>query len=86
MFSLQSTSLLLALECQEVIALRMLKAMRGGVEALDETSLMWREKVDAAWLHIPAVLAGGSVERMIDSYRTIVQANVLRLADGPADA
>ena len=72
---------MLASECQEVIGLRALKMAFGGSAAADEARLMWSEKTEAALRYGPAFMAGGSLEQMVDDYRGIVQANVLRLAE-----
>lgn len=71
---------MLTAECQEVIGLRMLKAARGGTEATEEAALMLSEKTEAAMRYGPAFAAGGSLNKMIDDYRGIVQANALRLS------
>ncbi len=73
---------MLTAECQQVIGMRVLKAAMGGEAAGVEAALMISEKTEAAMRCGPAFMAGGSLNQMIDSYRAIVQANVLRLSGG----
>lgn len=79
MFETFHKMVLLTVECQQVIALRLAKLARGGAAASDEAMMMWSEKADAAVQHGPALLAGGSLDTVIDGYRTIVEANRMRL-------
>ena len=71
----------LTVECQEVIGMRMLRAARGGEAANAEAALMISEKTEAALRYGPTLMAGGSLDRIIDDYRGIVHANALRLSD-----
>ncbi|RXF73803.1 hypothetical protein EK403_08680 [Hansschlegelia zhihuaiae] len=71
---------MLTVECQQVIGMRMMKAAMGGVAAGEEAALMMSEKTEAAMRYGPAFMAGGSLEKMVDDYRAIVQANVVRLS------
>jgi hypothetical protein len=71
---------LLTVECQQVIGMRMMKAAMGGEAANVEAALMISEKAAAAMRCGPALMAGGSLNQMIDDYRGIVQANVVRLS------
>jgi hypothetical protein len=71
---------LLTAECTEVIGLRMIRAALGGPAAMEEARLMVSEKSEAAWRYGPPLMAGGSLEQMVDDYRGVVQANVLRLS------
>ncbi|GLK79790.1 hypothetical protein GCM10008174_15310 [Methylopila turkensis] len=71
---------MLTIECQQVIGLRMAMVARGGAEVGEEIQLMMSEKTASAFRCGPALLAGGSFDRMIDDYRGVVQANALRLA------
>lgn len=80
MFDVFYKMAMLTLECQQVIGMRLMKATVGGTEATEEAALMISEKTDAAMRHGPAFMAGGSLDDMIDGYRTIVQANVTRLS------
>ena len=70
---------MLAFECQNVIALRMMKLAQGGAAATAEVQRMWSEKAEAAIRFGPAFFAGGSLDKMIDDYRSIVHTNHSRL-------
>ena len=72
-------STLLAMQSGGVMMLRACALAGGGMQAITEGELMVSEKVaahTAATLHL---MAGGSVQSMIASYRDIVQANTDRL-------
>jgi hypothetical protein len=71
--------LMLAVESNSVIALRMMKLMLGGSGALDEVHLMVSEKMDAAFEATANLMAGASGEDVIRRYRQHVAANVVRL-------
>lgn len=71
---------MLAFESQQVIGMRLMKTALGGTAAADEAALMISEKAEAAMRYGPAFMTGGSLDQMIDDYRTIVQANVARLS------
>jgi hypothetical protein len=73
---------LLALEANGVIALRMMKLMRGGRTAGREAELMVSEKIHAALEATASLLAGASSEKIIHRYRRHVAANAKRLG-GP---
>ncbi|MFC3695793.1 hypothetical protein [Chenggangzhangella methanolivorans] len=66
-------------ECLEVIGLRTVKAMWGGSAATEEAMLMMSEKAEAAMRCGSALMAGDSIEAVIDDYRTVVRANAVRL-------
>ena len=74
--------MLLALEANGVIALRMMKLMRGGKSARREAELMVSEKVHAAFDATASLLAGASSEKIVHRYRRHVAANAKRLG-GP---
>lgn len=80
MFNTIFRMVMLTAECHEVIVLRMLKAARGGTAATEEAALMLSEKTEALARYGPAFMAGGSLDQIIQDYRGIVQANVLRLS------
>jgi hypothetical protein len=82
MFDTLYSMALLTAECHQVIGMRMIKAAMGGAAAGEEAVLMMSEKTEAALRHGPAFLAGGSLDRIIEDYRAIVQANVVRLSQG----
>jgi hypothetical protein len=70
----------LALEANNVIALRMMKLMLGGKRASRrEARLMVSEKIDAALKASNSMIGGASVEDIIGQYRRRVAANAKRL-------
>jgi hypothetical protein len=71
--------MLLAVEANGVIALRMMKLMRGGVSARREAKLMVSEKVRAAFEATARLMAGASGDEIVNRYRRHVAANAKRL-------
>jgi hypothetical protein len=71
--------MLLAVESNGVIALRIMKLMSGDRDALKEASLMVIEKVDAAFEATASLMAGASGEQIVDRYRQHVAVNAVRL-------
>ncbi|MBR1251321.1 hypothetical protein JQ609_30930 [Bradyrhizobium sp. AUGA SZCCT0169] len=72
-------ALMLAVEAQNVIDMRLWKIATGGVHAAKETQLMVSEKIDAA-VEASAMLMGGKTTgEVIDFYRKQVAANATRL-------
>ena len=71
--------MMLAAEANGVVALRIVKLMRGGKSARSETELMVREKVDAALEATGSLMAGASGETIVRGYRKRVAANAKRL-------
>jgi hypothetical protein len=71
---------MLAVESGGVVALRMMKLMLGGSDALTEAELMVSEKVNAAFEATASLMAGASGHDVIDRYRQHVAANAARLA------
>jgi hypothetical protein len=71
---------LLAAEANVVVALRMMKLMRGGNDARREAELMVREKVDAALEATASLMASTSGARIVYRYRKRVAANAKRLS------
>ena len=71
--------MMLAAEANGVVALRMMKLMRGGKSARAEAELMVREKIDAA-LEASSLTAGTSGDRIVRRYRKRVAANAKRLS------
>ena len=57
--------MLLAFEANGVIALRMMKLMRGGRSARREAELMVSEKIQAAFDATAGLLAGASSEKIV---------------------
>ena len=73
-------ALMLAVECNNVIDIRLRKIASGQVSAADETCLMVSEKASAA-LEAASLLANGAKSAdVIDLYRKHVAANVARLS------
>ena len=71
--------MLLAAEANYVVALRMMKLMRGGKSARREAELMVSEKVHAAFEATTSLMAGASGDKIINRYRRHVAANAKRL-------
>jgi hypothetical protein len=78
--------LMLAVEAQHVIGLRLAAVARGGTAAVLEARLMVTEKVAAAQEAAGMLALGASTEAMISFYRSKVQANVRRLAEHSSQA
>ena len=79
-FDLTLSAAFLGLETQRVVGLRLMKLAAGGTAAQTEAQLMVSEKV-AAFAEAAATLAtGGSAHKVLQRYRTHVQANERRLA------
>jgi hypothetical protein len=73
------SAMMLALDSQSVVGLRLFKLALGGPAALDEACLMVSEKVSAALEGSATLASGGSVATVIDAYRGHVSANIERL-------
>jgi hypothetical protein len=71
--------MMLAAEANGVIALRMMKLMRGGKRARSEAQLMVSEKVHAALEATASLMAGASGDEIVHRYRRKVAANAKRL-------
>jgi hypothetical protein len=73
-------AMMLAVESNNVIDIRLRKMATGGVDAVTESHLMVSEKVgaalDAGWM----LMRGDSSAQIIDFYRKHVAANAQRLA------
>jgi hypothetical protein len=76
-------SLMLAVEAQHVISLRLAAIARGGTAAALEARLMVTEKMAAAQEAAGMLAKGGSAQSLISFYRSRVQANVRRLTQKP---
>jgi hypothetical protein len=79
MFFPWHTALMLAIESNGVISLRLMKLACGGGDAQAEADLMLREKIDAAFEAGATLMAGGSMAHIVDRYREHVSANSSRL-------
>ena len=71
--------MMLALEANRVIALRMMKLMRGGRHARREAKLMVREKITAASEAAASLMVGKSTDEIVHRYRQHVARNAKRL-------
>jgi hypothetical protein len=73
-------AMMMALEANGVIGLRLMKVAHGGVDASDEVILMVREKLEAAAEAQATVLGGGSIAAVLIGYRQRVALNARRLS------
>lgn len=71
--------IMLAIESQNVIALRTLQFFTGDADWFREANLMVMEKVDAAVEAGMSIIAGSTPESVINRYRQHVAANAVRL-------
>jgi hypothetical protein len=72
--------MMLALEANQVVGLRVLKLMVGGKRARREARLMVSEKVDEAFRAGASLMTGASGEAIVRRYRRRVAANAKRLS------
>ena len=75
-----SSLMLLAAEANGVVALRMMKLMRGGKSARREANLMVSEKISAAFEATANLMAGASGNEIVHRYRQHVAKNAKRLS------
>ncbi|SFU92383.1 hypothetical protein SAMN02799631_03147 [Methylobacterium sp. 174MFSha1.1] len=80
MINLLLSSMMLAIEAQKVVELRMVRLVRGGPEGWAEAQSMVTEKVSAAGEAMVTLSSGGSPETVVARYREHVAANTKRLA------
>lgn len=73
---------LLAMESQQVIALRLAKLATGGAAAQAEAQHMVTEKIMAAQEAALLIATGGSTAGVVAGYRRKVRANARRLSQG----
>jgi hypothetical protein len=71
--------MMLAVEANGVVALRMMKLMRGGRDAGREAELMFREKIHAAIEATSSLMTGASGDEIVHRYRQHVAGNAKRL-------
>jgi hypothetical protein len=71
--------MMLAVEANSVIALRMMKLMRGDKNAKREAELMVNEKIRAAFEATANLMTGASADEIVDRYRQHVAGNAKRL-------
>ncbi len=74
--------LLLAVESNHVVVLRLQRFQAGGAPAWDEYELMMGEKIEALNEAMATLASGRGVNRVISDYRTVVRANTQRLRHG----
>jgi hypothetical protein len=72
-------AIMLAVESNNVIDVRLRRIAAGGVDALTETRLMINEKVDAAFEAGTMLMRGAGSAEIIRFYRGHVAANAQRL-------
>ena len=72
--------MMLAVEANGVVALRMMKLMRGGKRARREAERMVSEKIHAAMQATASLMAGASGDAIVHRYRRKVAANAKRLS------
>ena len=72
--------MMLALESNRVIGLRLAKLMRGGKAAQREAERMVSEKIQAAAKAGASLMAGATSDEIVRQYRKRVAANAKRLA------
>ena len=73
-------ALMLAIESNNVIDIRLRSMAAGKVDAKAEASLMLSEKVDTAFQAGLMLMSGGEPADVIDLYRKQVAANMARLS------
>jgi hypothetical protein len=74
------TSVMLAFEASEVIALRLTKFATGHDDAHNEAQLMVSEKLHAMFEASSSLMAGATAASIVDRYREHVAANAKRLS------
>jgi hypothetical protein len=79
MFNPLFSAMMLAVEAQRVIELRLVRIAWGGSEAEAEMQSMVSEKIGAAIEAAGTLMTGGSPEVVISRYREHVAANTKRL-------
>ncbi|GJD52981.1 hypothetical protein OPKNFCMD_5749 [Methylobacterium crusticola] len=73
------SAMMLALESQKVVELRLVRLAWGGRDGRDEAAAMVAEKIDAAVEATATLMGGGSLETVVSRYREHVAANTKRL-------
>jgi hypothetical protein len=72
--------MMLAVEANGVVALRLMRLMGGGRKARREAGLMVSEKIHAAFEATASLMAGASGDEIIHRYRRHVARNAKRLS------
>lgn len=71
--------MMLAVEANGVVTLRVMKLMSGDSDTLHEAHLMFSEKIDAAFEAIASLMGGASGDQIVHRYRQHVAVNAKRL-------
>ena len=71
--------MMLAIDANRVVGLRVMKLMLGGRGARREAQLMVSEKIDEAFKASASLMAGASGDEIVRRYRRRVAANASRL-------
>ena len=71
--------MMLAIDANRVVGLRVMKLMLGGRGARREAQLMVSEKIDEAFKASASLMAGASGDEIVRRYRRRVAANAKRL-------
>lgn len=79
-FSPFFSSMMLAIEAQRVVELRLVRLAWGGSQGLAEAQSMVTEKMHAAGEAVTTLMMGGSPETVIARYREHVAFNTKRLS------
>jgi hypothetical protein len=79
MFKMWLNLSMLAVECQSVIAMRMLRLAAGGPKADKEAWRMASEKAGAALEAAGIIMRGGDLDKVVRGYRRHVRRNARRL-------
>lgn len=72
--------MMLGLEAQKVIEMRLVRIAWGGLEGQAELQSMVAEKVSASLEAFGTLMSGGSPETVVERYREHVAANAQRLS------
>jgi hypothetical protein len=72
--------IMLGIEANRVVSLRVMKLMRGGKAARREARLMVSEKINAGLDANARIMAGATADEIIRTYRRRVAANAKRLS------
>ena len=80
MYNLCLSTMMLAVEAQRVVELRMVRLAWGGSAGWTEAQSMVIEKVQAAGEAMTTLMLGGSPAAVVDRYREHVAANIIRLS------
>ncbi|GEP00280.1 hypothetical protein [Methylobacterium haplocladii] len=74
------SAMMLSIEAQKVIELRLVRIAWGGQAGQDEIQSMVAEKINASIEAFGTLMTGGSAETVVARYREHVAANTVRLS------